>query len=65
MLAQNSISDQTNAAVGTATNISPCEYRTGRVLGTGSYGVVKEAIHVSHDDFFSLFYSIPLKPNGI
>ncbi len=26
--------------------LAPCEYKTGRTLGTGSYATVKEAVHL-------------------
>ncbi|KAJ6562447.1 kinase-like domain-containing protein [Mycena capillaripes] len=29
------------------TKITPCQYRTGRMLGSGTYAIVREAIHVT------------------
>lgn len=31
----------------------PCEYRTGKTLGSGTYAIVKEAIHVSTGRYFA------------
>jgi calcium/calmodulin-dependent protein kinase I len=31
----------------------PCQYRTGRTLGSGTYAIVKEAIHVSTGKYYA------------
>ncbi|TFK96233.1 kinase-like domain-containing protein [Pterulicium gracile] len=31
----------------------PCQYRTGKTLGSGTYAVVKEAIHIKTGDYYA------------
>jgi len=31
----------------------PCQYRTGRTLGSGTYAIVKEAIHIKTGEYFA------------
>ncbi|KAG9041798.1 hypothetical protein FS837_011731 [Tulasnella sp. UAMH 9824] len=31
----------------------PCQYRTGRTLGSGTYAVVKEAVHITTGQYFA------------
>ncbi|KAG0304604.1 hypothetical protein BGZ97_001403, partial [Linnemannia gamsii] len=33
-------------AVATAPSVVPCKYKTGRVLGEGTYATVREAVHI-------------------
>uniref|UniRef100_U9U0K5 Protein kinase domain-containing protein n=1 Tax=Rhizophagus irregularis (strain DAOM 181602 / DAOM 197198 / MUCL 43194) TaxID=747089 RepID=U9U0K5_RHIID len=32
----------------------PCQYKTGRTLGQGTYAVVKEAQHIKTGEFFAV-----------
>ncbi|KAL1917868.1 uncharacterized protein VTP21DRAFT_3702 [Calcarisporiella thermophila] len=32
----------------------PCQYRTGRILGQGTYAVVKEAVHIKTGEFYAV-----------
>ena len=34
--------------------LAPCEYKTGRTLGSGSYATVKEAVRVGSDERFAV-----------
>jgi len=34
--------------------VVPCKYKTGRVLGQGTYATVKEAIHIDTHQFFAI-----------
>ncbi|KAJ2789540.1 Calcium/calmodulin-dependent protein kinase type I [Coemansia linderi] len=38
---------QASTAAGAQMAIMPCKYRTGRVLGSGTYAVVREMIHIA------------------
>ena len=33
--------------------LTPCQYRTGKTLGSGTYAIVKEAIHVKTGEYFA------------
>ncbi|KAJ7918174.1 Pkinase-domain-containing protein [Mycena leptocephala] len=35
------------------TAITPCQYRTGRMLGSGTYAIVREAIHINTGDVYA------------
>ena len=37
-----------------ATQLAACEYKTGKVLGAGSYAVVKEAVKISTGERFAV-----------
>ena len=34
--------------------LAPCEYKTGKVLGSGSYATVKEAVKISTGERFAV-----------
>ncbi|KAH7106896.1 Pkinase-domain-containing protein [Auriculariales sp. MPI-PUGE-AT-0066] len=36
-----------------ATQTVPCQYRTGKTLGSGTYAVVKEAVHIKTGKYFA------------
>ncbi|KAG9085620.1 hypothetical protein FRC07_013332, partial [Ceratobasidium sp. 392] len=31
----------------------PCQYRTGKTLGSGTYAVVKEAVHIKTGKYYA------------
>jgi calcium/calmodulin-dependent protein kinase I len=33
--------------------IQPCRYKTGKVLGSGSYSVVKECVHIETGRYYA------------
>lgn len=34
-------------------NVQPCRYKTGKTLGTGSYSVVKECVHIDTGRYYA------------
>ncbi|KAJ7230839.1 Pkinase-domain-containing protein [Mycena haematopus] len=35
------------------TRVTPCQYRTGRMLGSGTYAIVREAIHIQTEEVYA------------
>lgn len=40
-------------AAGGQPQVQPCRYKVGKVLGAGSYSVVKECIHIDTGRFYA------------
>lgn len=52
------MSGQTSSPASGKIEPKPCQYKLGKILGRGTYSVVREAIHIETGRYFFLFFPL-------